>query len=279
MRSLPPPRLTSAQVVAACAASIRDPALSGRLTAVADRLNLAEASYQLHGAAMSLFRIQASNGVDGQITAAEMMRVYASTFVRSVSTRAMYDEIKAAPANDVCPLCAQRTVSTLDHYLAQSIHSELAITPRNLIPSCAECNKSKLDHQPESEAEQGFHPYFDHFDDRHWLVAEVVEGVPAALRFDVVAPADWPPVKGERAAAHFASLRLGELYASHSGVELANIRYSLQRVADAGTAEDVRATLEDRAQSARHAYPNGWQAAMYRALADSDWFCAGGFRG
>lgn len=278
MRSLPPPELTSAQVVAACAASIRDPDLSGRLTAVAGRLTQAEADYQLHGTGMSLFRIQPSNGVGGQVASAEMMRIYASTFVRSVRTRAMYDALKAAPDNDVCPLCAQRTVSTLDHYLAQSVHSELVITPYNLIPSCAECNKSKLDHQPVSEVDQGFHPYFDHFDDQHWLVAEVVESLPAALRFAVVAPVDWPPVKSERAVAHFASLRLGELYASHSGVELANIRYSLQRVADAGTAQDVRAYLEDRAESTRHAYPNGWQAAMYRALADSDWFCAGGFR-
>lgn len=278
MRSLPPPQLTSGQVVAACAASIRDADLSGRLAAVAGRLALVDASYRFHGASMSLFRIQPSNDVDGQVTLAEMMRVYASTFVRSARTRAMYDSIKAAPGNDVCPLCAQRTVSTLDHYLPQSIHPELVIIPHNLIPACAECNKSKLDYQPGSEAEQGFHPYFDHFDDRHWLVAEVVAGTPAALRFAVLAPDDWPPVQSERAAAHFASLRLGELYASHSGVELANIRYSLERVADVGTALDVRAYLEDRAESARRAYPNGWQAAMYRALADSEWFCAGGFR-
>lgn len=278
MRSLPRPNLTAAQVVAACVASIRDPDLSARLAEVADRLALAETAYLFRGVGMSLFQIPTSDGVAGRLTAAEMMRVYAGTFVRSARTRAMYDALKAAPANDICPLCAQRTVSTLDHYLAQSIHSELVVSPINLVPACAECNKGKLDHQPLTDAEQGFHPYFDDFDDGEWLHAEVVAGVPAAVRFSVMPPAGWPLVQGARALGHFASMKLGALYASHSGVELTNIRYSLKQVADAGTAADVRDFLADRAESARRASPNGWQAALYRALAASDWFCGGGFR-
>ncbi|RSV17307.1 hypothetical protein CA236_11295 [Sphingomonas sp. ABOLG] len=278
MRSLPRPALTAAEVVAACVASIRDPDLSARLASVAGRLTLAETAYLFRGVGMSLFGIPPSDGVDGRVTAAEMMRVYAGTFVRSARTRAMYDALKAAPVNDVCPLCGQRTVSTLDHYLAQSIHSELVVSPVNLVPACAECNKGKLDHQPAGAADQGFHPYFDDFDDAAWLVAEVVEGFPAAVRFSVAPPPEWPLIQGQRASAHFASLRLGALYASHSGVELANIRYSLERIAASGTPDDVRAWLEDRAESARRAHPNGWQAAMYRALAASGWFYGGGFR-
>ncbi len=278
MKSLPRPEITTAQVVVACVASIRDPDLSCRLAEVAGRLTLAETAYLFRGVGMSLFQIPTSDGVAGRLTAAEMMRVYAATFVRSVRTRAIYDALKAAPANDICPFCAQRTVSTLDHYLAQSIHSELVVSPINLVPACAECNKSKLDHQPCTEAEQGFHPYFDDFDDGEWLYAEVVPGVPAAVRFSVVPPAGWPLGQSARAAGHFDSMRLGALYASHSGVELTNIRYSLERVADAGTADDVRNFLVDRAESARQASPNGWQAAFYRALSVSYWFCGGGFR-
>lgn len=278
MRSLPRPAPTTIEVVTACVASIRDPDLSGRLALVADRLTLAETQYLMCGVGMTLYAIAASRGVGGVLTTDEMKRIYAGTFVKSVRTRAMYDALKAAPSNDVCPLCAQRTVSTLDHYLAQSIHAELVISPINLVPACAECNKSKLDHQPMTEAEQGFHPYFDEFDDGQWLWAEVVEGIPAALRFSVQPPAGWPAGRSARATAHFASFRLGELYASHSGVELNNIRFSLERIAESGSPDDISDFLEDRAESAQRAYPNGWQAATYQALAASAWFCAGGFR-
>ncbi|WP_292420263.1 hypothetical protein [Mesorhizobium sp.] len=189
----------------------------------------------------------------------------------------MYDALKAAPKNDVCPLCGQRTVSTLDHYLAQTLHPTLIVVPINLVPACAECNKNKLDYQPESEVEQGFHPYFENFDDDQWLYANVVEGSPAAIRFFVSAPPGWSATKASRAIRHFERFRLAGLYASHAGVELNNIRFSLERIAERGSLEDVRLFLLDRAESARRAYLNSWQTATYQALARSDWFCDGGF--
>jgi len=76
---------------------------------------------------------------------------------------------------------------------------------------------------------------------------------------------------------HFRMFGLGALYASHSGVELVNIRYGLQRIAERGTVEDIRAELVIRAESAEAAHINSWQTAMYYALAESDWFCADGF--
>ncbi|WP_206453448.1 hypothetical protein [Aurantimonas marina] len=277
MRSLPKPAFNAADVLNACIASIRDASLSGKLTVVANNVVLSETDYLMRGVGMTLYTVAPSDGIAGVLTTAEMRRVYAATFVKSVRTRSMYDALKAAPRNDVCPLCAQRTVSTLDHYLPQTIHANLIIVPINLVPACAECNKGKLDHQPNSEVEQGFHPYFDNFDDAQWLSAEVIEGAPAALRFSVSAPPGWPPAKSARAEAHFKSFRLGELYSSHSGVELNNIRFSLERISHKGTADDIRAFLADRAESARRAYLNSWQTATYQALALSDWFCEGGF--
>jgi hypothetical protein len=71
--------------------------------------------------------------------------------------------------------------------------------------------------------------------------------------------------------------RLGALYASHSGVELTNIRYGLQRIAERGAAVDIQRELMARAESAKSAHVNSWQTAMYDALSQSEWFCAGGF--
>lgn len=278
MRSLPRPPFVAKNVLDACISSIRDEGLSKNLLQASIAIVLAEANYFAQGLGMKLYSIPGSSQVPPTLTTADMKRVYAGTFVKSRGTRGMYDHLKAAPKNDVCPLCAQRTVSTLDHYLAQAIHPALTVVPLNLVPACAECNKLKLDYQPSSEVQQSFHPYFDDFDDAQWLVAEVLETSPAAVRFSVAAPPGWTAIKVSRATRHFEAFRLASLYASHAGVEISNIRYSLELVASSGTPEDVRLHLSDRAESARRAHPNSWQTATYQALAASVWFCSGGFR-
>lgn len=277
MRSLPRPPFAAKNVLDACINSIRDQGLNKNLLLASTAIILAEFDYLNRGQGMTLYSIRGSDLVASALTTADMKRVYSGTFVKSKGTRGLYDQLKAAPKNDVCPLCAQRTVSTLDHYLAQAIHPTLTVVPLNLVPACAECNKLKLDYQPTSVIQQSFHPYFDDFDDAQWLVAEVVETSPAAVRFSVTAPAGWHPIKFSRAASHFETFRLASLYASHAGVEISNIRYSLERISSAGTTDDVRLHLSDRAESARRAQLNAWQTATYQALAASDWFCSGGF--
>jgi hypothetical protein len=277
MRPLPRPNLNAAAVIDACINSIQDQAIRDGLAQIAGTLVLSEADYIMRGTDMALFSIPQSPTVGGVVSGTTMKRVYASTFVKSARTRAMYDALKAAPENDMCPLCAQRTVSTLDHYLAQSLHANLTIVPANLVPACAECNKNKLDRQPANAADQSFHPYFDNFDDARWLRAQVVQGSPAALLFNVSQPPLWDAMKFERAQRHFNAFKLAPLYASHAGVELTNIRFSLSNIAARGSPEDIQAFLLDRAASARHANLNSWQTATYEALAESAWFCEGGF--
>ena len=277
MRSLPPPALAASAVMTACINSIRDPVISAELSSVAECVRWAEAEYHQRASDMTLHIIPQSLSVAGIVSGETMKRVYARTFVKSVGTRSMYNGLKAAPENDICPLCAQRTVSTLDHYLAQSLHANLTIVPLNLVPACAECNKNKLDHQPVDASDQSFHPYYDNFDDGKWLQAEVVQGSPVALRFSVASPPGWPAIKTQRAQHHFSAFKLGPLYASHAGVELSNMDFSLRRIAQRGAADDIRAYLDDRAVSALHSSPNSWQTATFEALAASDWFCSGGF--
>ncbi|WP_027834869.1 hypothetical protein [Maritalea myrionectae] len=276
MRKLDLPNKAASSVLALCIQSIRDAGLKERLTAAMDHIEFAEASYLEHAELGKLFQIVQEADVDG-VTAEEMKRVYKGTFARSKKTRHIYDLIKKLPANDICPMCGQRTVGTLDHYLAQSLHPALTITPANLLPSCADCNKSKLDAQPLQENEQTLHPYFDNVDDSAWLFAELLEESPAALRYVVKPPAGWSATKQERVLHHFVVFGLGALYASHSAAELVNIRYGLQRISKLGTAKEVREHLQLQFESHQDAHPNSWQTAMYRALVASDWFCEGGF--
>lgn len=276
MRRLAVPSLAARDVLDRCIKSIRDDDLTARLKLVRDQVHDAEASYIQHAKNNSLFSIGQTSSV-GSVTVDEMKRVYKGTFAKSSRTRDIYDTIKKLSLNDICPMCGQRTIGTLDHYLAQSLHPSLVVTPSNLLPSCSDCNKAKLDAQPSAIYEQTLHPYFDNVDDATWLFATVNESVPASLLFRPNPPADWPDVKRRRLHYHFNKFSLGGLYASHSGAELLNIQFGLQLIAQRGSPNDIRSELTFRANSYRAAQLNSWQTAMYDALAKSDWFCAGGY--
>lgn len=276
MRRLNRPNYAARDILDLCVQSIRDEDLKERLRQLGNQIETAETEYIEHAENASLFAIPTANFFGG-VSVGEMKRVYKGTFAKSRRTRYIYDTIKKLSANDICPMCGQRTVGTVDHYLAQSLHPALVVTAANLLPSCGDCNKAKLDAQPATIDEQTLHPYFDDVDDNVWLHAKVEERTPAALLFFPDPPATWSEAKQARVRHHFRTFRLGALYASHSAVELNNIRYGLQRIAERGTMNDIRAELLRRAESSKIAEINSWQTAMYYAVSASEWFCNGGY--
>lgn len=277
MKPLTPPDFTARATFEKCIASLHSGPLKDKLNLVIDNVAAAEAEYLEQGARTALFTITPADNVGGRVTRAEMERLYSGTFVKSVRTRTIYNAIKKLPENDTCPLCGQRTVSTLDHYLPQARHAALTVVPINLVPACSECNKSKLDTQPASAVEQTLHPYFDDFDNTRWLFATVEETAPARLVFRVSPPADWPQLSRERIERHFKAFGLGSLYASHSGTELTNIRHYLTLLSESGTSEKIKTFLAEQGESSRRAHKNSWRTAAYYAWSESDWFCEGGY--
>ncbi|MFS2324056.1 hypothetical protein U2P60_01210 [Brucella sp. H1_1004] len=273
MRHLKKPDFNALDILNLCIKSIQNKDLTDRLSFSRQDVVAAEEEYYRYGELQGLFQVIPTESIGG-VDIEEMKKVYKNTFVKSVKTRNIYDQIKKLPLNDICPICGQRTVEGLDHYLAQSMHPALVVTPINLVPACNACNKAKLDAQPKTAEEQTLHPYFDFVDDERWLFASVVNTSPASLLFYALPPSTWPDVKRDRVMNHFRIFGLGSLYASHSGVELTLIRYALQKLA---SIEVVRNELIVRMESARDAQLNSWQTAMYSALAESDWFCSGGF--
>lgn len=277
MRRLPRPAVSSRQALTQCIGSIRNADLTARLTLAMPALVAAEATYVQHGDASTLYLIQGSDGVAGHVTSDEMERVYKSTFVKSKATRDLYGAIKSAPENDICPLCAQRTVSQLDHHLPQSAHPTLTVTPINLVPACSECNKTKLAAEAAHAGEQTFHPYFEDADDARWLFASVRETSPASLVFYPAPPVHWSPIKSERIKWHFKTYKLATLYASHAAVEINDIKFGLQVMAQRNSSETISQHLRGEAASRAAAHVNSWRRATYEALANSAWFCSGGF--
>lgn len=214
----------------------------------------------------------------GGVSAADMEKIYTQRMVPSSSPgRVAYDKIMGSAEHGRCPLCGQRTVTTLDHYLPKAHYSALVVTPANLIPCCSECNKTKGGSAPTCAEDQFPHPYFDEFDDGCWLIASLVETSPPALAFGCMPPLEWDSIKSKRISRHFFELGLAKLYAAHSGSELVNLRGSLRRIHSRLGQPGVRQHLLDVAEGYAEATVNSWQAAMCSALGASDWYCDHGF--
>ncbi len=279
LRKLPIPTFDVGVAFDSCIGQIKDENFVARLAITKPSLLAAQATYLSKGAAGALFSIPTANYVDGVVSVDDMKRLYSGQFVpKTKSARNLYDQIMAAPKFSVCPLCGQRTVSTLDHYLAKTKHPALAITPANLVPACADCNKTKLASQPNSAVEQSLHPYFDDVDGAKWLWAEVVEESPPAVRFFADPPAEWEDVLRARVMRHFDDFKLGSLYCSQAGAELASIADMLVTLSERGGVDALKQHLVDQANSRRVVSLNTWQTAFYDALALSAWFQEIGFQ-
>lgn len=278
MRKLPQPNIQGKDALKLCATSIRSLELKGKINSIEDLVSIAENEYKLRGVSEELYLIDSHENIEGLLTGKEMVRIYNNTFVKSIHTRNIYDRIKKSCENDICPLCGQGTVYQLDHYLPISDFPIYGVSPINLVPACSDCNKNKLASRALTACEQTLHPYFDDIEQERWLYADVMESIPTTVIFYVKPPVQWGVTIHERIENHFRTFGLASLYATHAAVEISNIRFSLQRLAQGSNyPKKISAHLKDKAESCMHARLNSWQSATYDALSKSDWFCSEGF--
>jgi hypothetical protein len=272
------PMFSETDVFEDCIAVKEEPVRS-RLKGIAAYVASAADNYKEKAKSLTFHLIKTEDGVGGSVSTSEMTDLYKSVFARKSSPVRVkyYDELRLAPDHGRCPMCGQRDVSTLDHYLPKSKNPSLAVTPVNLVPVCQDCNKAKSEHHPKSSEQQFIHPYYDKLPVDIWLVADLEESKPPALKFHVLTPLNCDETLAKRLVWHFDKLKLAKLYASHAGTMLTGIADKLKAAGDRGGKDEVRFILGEDARSWSKANLNGWQAAMYRTLAASDWFCEEGY--
>jgi len=231
---------------------------------------------------MSLFfQMMRGNGVPPNVTKEEMEDLYESSFSQSkVVRKKYYDKIKLSAKDDTCPYCAQRNVSTLDHYLPKSLYPKLVVNPLNLIPCCMECNHIKREHYPSNNEEQILNPYFDNLIKDKWLIATIKKQgrKPPVLLFKAEPSNRIPALLSERIKWHFNKFKLAELYTSQSGRHLSGIAESLKREWEQGGIDNLRVALEEHYNSWSTINVNSWQSAMFAVLVKSQWFISAGFK-
>ena len=261
-----------------CISKVRNIGLKARLTSIsADIENYADV-YDDAATNARLHTLVAHKHVGVVITKKEMGAVYTGRMAKKGQPgRVVYDRIMMIPDNEICPLCSQRTVGTLDHHLPKSSFPSLAVVPANLIAACEDCNKAKLDKVSPKASRQSLHPYYDQVPDGEWLHAELTRTTPAKVKYSIPPPVGCDRVMGQRLDYHFSILKLAKLYRSHAGVELVNQRVMLRGRLNRGGRGAVRAHLQEVLESYEAVNLNSWQSALYRALVNDDWYCDGGF--
>lgn len=209
--------------------------------------------------------------IDGGATKEDMVWLYTNKFVGDKG-RKYYDDLMLLPQNGVCPLCGRRNVSTLDHYLPKIQYPVYAITPFNLVATCYDCNKLKSDKVITSREEEAIHPYYDDFDDEIWIKARLIEEFPIGFIFYVDRPGGWDEIKYKRAKNHFNTLYLNKLYSANAASEFTSYKVMIKRFNKYGGEKAIKEDLEARIYSKRHVWLNSWEAAMYTALLNNEWF-------
>ncbi len=283
MKRLTKPRVDAGEVFDACVGGITDAALANRLTTARAELVASFNEYELRGGNHRLFSFIASaHGNETQqvlagITKKEMTDLYTEQMAKERKPgRQYYDRLRMLAPLGKCPLCGFGQVSTLDHFLPKARYPIFSVLCTNLVPSCNDCNKGK-GASVITQNSQMLHPYFEDpiIDTEPWLFAEVIESSPATVRYFVQPPNIWLMDLAKRISNYFNDLDLARRFAVEAASEIAVISDQLNEL----DARDSRqAQLIRSAGIERRNRKNTWRAALYEALAQSDWYLDHGYR-
>jgi len=274
MIHLPLPTARIADVYPNCAKRTKDTQLRNSLALEEPRVFARSADYERLAPILSLYRLAQETAI--HVTEEELGNLYERVLVKG-GERQTYLAIRSSSPFSRCPLCAQRDVQTLDHYLPRASFPEFAVLPINLVPSCFECNHAKHEDVPGTAGELTFHPYYDDWSEHSLIQARIGFDDSVFAEFSVNVEA-LPDNVAERAMNHFSKLDLGTLYSAHASLELVQRKSNFTLIFDSSGPEVLRAEILRESVSRRRPFSNAWQPALYQALGESDEFINGGFR-
>jgi hypothetical protein len=273
------PTLSVVDVFADCISNFRDTALTTRLQSISTYIHNETNNYDRLALNNNIYQILTTTTVNGIVTKEDMVKVYEKKLVpKGEVGRSHYEYLRSLAKYNICPLCNQRTVTTLDHVLAKTDYPTFAVSPINLIPACSDCNKIKLaSYTPTSSEEEILHPYYDDISDEQYLVATVNEENPSSITFKIKSSIP-ETVMEKRLKVHFKLFALNELYIANSAKYLADINFKLGELYDSSGKDSIKEYLQEEFESRYNNNKNSWETAFYEALYKSDWFCDGGFK-
>lgn len=181
-------------------------------------------------------------------------------------------------STQACPYCGFGEVKDLDHYLPRSTYGELAIYPRNLIPSCGPCNNAKRTVHPGMPPAQGpglIHTYYQELPDADFLHADTSFAADGTLSVSFrVDNAAMEPNLAAKLQFQLTRLKLNKRYRAQVNKYLSEQREAMLMIHELGEAKFIE--FLDRSSTALVAAHgrNDWRVALLRTLAADPDFCA-----
>lgn len=274
MRVISKPTINPATVYSKCLNSIQDETRRKMFRRAKHYITNKSEDYDTKGSSCALYTIPVHDNVQGIVTE-DMKKLYEQQMVVNKKGRKIYDGLMLLAPLSRCPFCGIGIVTTLDHYLPKAKFPTFSVLPYNLVPSCKDCNTGKLTSYATIKEKQTLHPYYDSFMDEQWLFAKVKQTSPVSIKFFVDAPNEWSPVDKSRVEAHFIEYNLGKRFSVEASNALANLKeeftlFSLEQ-------EAIKEELNKKSTIFQRRYLNSWESALYQTLAESNWYCSGGY--
>jgi hypothetical protein len=178
-------------------------------------------------------------------------------------------------ATGVCPYCGFGEPTQLDHFLPKTTYGELAIYPRNLVPSCGPCNNAKRTDVAGARPESGLiHPYFQALPDLAFMHADITF---AAGALDVtfrIETGTLDPRLTQMLQYQLVRMKLNERYPSQINKFLSEQRVAILMFKEFSQ-DALAAYLAKSATSLAKSFGvNDWRPALVRSLAATPNFCA-----
>ncbi|NEX83012.1 hypothetical protein [Aeromonas rivipollensis] len=213
-----------------------------------------------------------------RVTKGDLVSLYDDCLSKAgKNSRTIYDAIKAS-SNGICPLCSFGIVGTLDHYMPKARYPIFSVHPQNLVPSCTDCNKGKGSTVISSREKQVLHPYYlpEHFINDDWIKATVIAAIPVIIEFSVEPPEYWDELSKQRAINHFIDFNIETRFKLQSSLLLTMFTSQVSDLLNNQnfSTQQIQSHFRNIASGEKS---NSITKAVSSAIADSDWFCSGGF--
>lgn len=271
MHDLPLPVVDDAAVFASCV-SVKAKALRDNFEQARPALEASRVAYHDHAQQGTLVQLSSIATHPLQVSGDELRALYNNQFVNKLGpARATYEQIRLS--SERCPFCSHRPPKSVDHYLPKETFAEFSVVSLNLVPCCRDCNSDKHA-RVLTDDEQFVHPYYDLIGNVTWLECVVSYEVDSPVfEFVVNEHSGLPDALRKKMNYQMGELELSALYALQAVDEVGGALSFLTNLFDTGGHDMLAAHLSDMAGSRTAYNANGWQAALYRALAVDQRFC------
>lgn len=266
MNSLPKPSMevSAAEIFALCASGFSDETLKKNLLSCVSFVE--EDSTQFVSSFVdSILSIEKNRTLPNKVSKSQMEKIYTCKFASKGSPgRKYYDLLMSVPKGRRCPICGERIVRNLDHYMPKSVYTTLIVTPENLIPVCRDCNFDKLTFTISNTEDAPLHPYFDNIDSEIWLSVKLLSNQTAI--YDVTCPDTWCATLKQRVKNHLRLFSLDEFYGIKAGQEIADEIWGWRKILNENGSIQLLDHLKMRCKSIEKNQLNSWKSALYRGL-------------